>query len=140
MPACPHCRRPFAAAESATDYLTTCPHCGVKVAIAGTGADAFADLEPDPVPSVTGRYHPGARRTPLTAFLVLVGLLVAVVMSLILYDRFSHWRARTKLRELNEESLRIHLREKRTAAEEQRLWDIDGERWAILRDHPELRR
>lgn len=134
---CPACRSPLSVAESPLAYATTCPSCHRPLTVPAVA----------PVPEARPVRPPRERGRARTYFFVFVGVLVAVVMGMAIYDRVEASYDRARLDQINGVLPGMIFRWDRMADDapgKQKLAgeidQLEDERRRILRAHPDWRR
>ena len=92
-------------------------------------------MEPEPEEELPRRRHRRRTSPVLLVFGILLGVLVAVVMCLFIYDRIETAMSRRRLDAIREEQYLLLLRN----GDEKRSYELQQEERRILRKHPDWR-
>lgn len=148
---CPTCRHPLTVDEASAGQTVACPTCRAPLAVpaaavpvapaAAQASDPF-DLpedEPRPKKRFEREKKPASN---LTIFYVVVGILVAIVMALVIYDRIDDAITKRRLGQVEDEvALVFSYLQERESAVRARLRDTNYEREkAAFRADAEWRR
>lgn len=145
---CPTCRHPLTVDEASAGQTVACPTCraplGVPAAavpVAPQSSDPF-DLPEDDSRSKKRFDREKKPGSNLTIFYVVVGILVALVMALVLYDRIDNALIRSRLGKVEDEIILTDgARMSRESAIRSRLRDASYEQErAAFRADTEWRR
>jgi len=109
---CPTCRHPLTVDEASAGTTVACPTCRAPLAVPAAAvpvapADPF-DL-PDDEPRPKKRFERDKKpASNLTIFYVVVGILVAVVMALVIYDRIDDAITKRRLGQVEDEVILVY--------------------------------
>jgi hypothetical protein len=151
---CPHCSQPLTVNESPVPDTIACPHCSKHVAIPAVGVVPAADaaavtvsgLQPEK-PDQTQQI--GKNREPMSRhswFFIAIGVMIAVVVCIFIYDRTESYFSRKKLDRIREEEYYMMMQTRRLGPGDtdhkrivERLRELEEEEEVILTRHPEWR-
>lgn len=107
---CPACRHPLTVDEASAGATVACPTCRAPLvvpaaAVPAQPADPF-DLPADE-PRPKKRIERDKPASNLTIFYVVVGILVAVVMALVIYDRIDDAITKRRLAQVEDEVITV---------------------------------
>ncbi len=113
---CPTCRYPISIGEEYAGLTVPCPTCRHPFAVPAVMSYPAPAANPFDVPEDAGeapsprRKRRAGVREPMsgqTKFFILVGVLVAVVMGLFIYDRMERYYDKVRLRAINKDQLEL---------------------------------